>query len=285
MGPNLIGRKFQVKNFPSDTSVSGIFPCSSVCIKTFHRLGIASLYRFSSNEMDPKVAKLLEGKSDEDRIKAIAFSFGCLLTRPTANSPPDAPMKGKNLKLRSLHRTIFELILSWCTIPSQMNGERRRSREANRNIPLRNWATKKIVQVLTENFIHFIYLLLNSFVRRTATKSDCALEASVLTRGFRIAMSFRVQRKIFIGLICFSEWWMSDECSLKEIMFFCNDLFCTSSQQGIELAHEWFSIQEAQQMQVIPSKVKYHATSSGCNGSSSLFVSVSKLNNSWNYGL
>lgn len=79
-----------------------------------------------------------------------------------------------------------------------MNGERRRSREANRNIPLRNLATKKIVQVLTENFIHFIYLLLNTFVRRRATKGDCALEASSLTRGFRIAMSFRVQRKIFI---------------------------------------------------------------------------------------
>lgn len=148
--------------------------------------------------MDPKVAELLKGKSDEGKFQAIAFSFGCLLTRPTANSPPDAPMKGKNLKLRSLHRTIIELILSWCTIPSQMNGERRRSREANRNIPLRNWATKKIVQVLTENFIHFIYLLLNLFVRRRATKSDCALEASALTRGFRIAMSFRVQRKIFI---------------------------------------------------------------------------------------
>ena len=148
--------------------------------------------------MDPKVAELLKGKSDEGKFQAIAFSFGCLLTRPTANSPPDAPMKGKNLKLRSLHRTIFELILSWCTIPSQMSGERRRSREANRNIPLRNWATRKMVQVLTENFIHFIYLLLNSFVRRKATKSDCALEASVLTRGFRIAMSFRVQRKIFI---------------------------------------------------------------------------------------
>ena len=148
--------------------------------------------------MDPKVAELLKGKSDEGKFQAIAFSFGCLLTRPTANSPPDAPMKGKNLKLRSLHRTIFELILSWCMIPSQMSGERRRSREANRNIPLRNWATRKMVQVLTENFIHFIYLLLNSFVRRKATKSDCALEASVLTRGFRIAMSFRVQRKIFI---------------------------------------------------------------------------------------
>lgn len=111
MGPNLIGRKFQVKNFPSHTSVSGIFPCSSVCIKTFHRLGIASLYRFSSNEMDPKVAKLLEGKSDEDRIKAIAFSFGCLLTRPTANSPPDAPMKDERRakeKSRSEPKYSFE---------------------------------------------------------------------------------------------------------------------------------------------------------------------------------
>ena len=148
--------------------------------------------------MDPKVAKLLEGKSDEDRIKAIAFSFGCLLTRPTANSPPDAPMKGKNLKLQSLHRTIFELILSWCTIPSQMNGERRRSREANRNIPLRNWATKKMVQVFTEHFIRFVFLLFSTLVRRRATQSDCAHEASSLTRGFRIAMSFRVQCKIFI---------------------------------------------------------------------------------------
>lgn len=201
MGPNLIGRKFQVKNFPSHTSVSGIFPCSSVCIKTFHCLGIASLYRFSSNEMDPKVAKLLEGKSDEDRIKAIAFSFGCLLTRPTANSPPDAPMK-----------------------------DERRAKEKSRSEP------KYSFEELSDE------------------------EDS-------------------------SEWWMSDECSPKEIRFFCDDLFCTSSQQGIELAHEWFSIQGAQQMQVISSKVKYHATSSGCNGSSSLFVSVSKLNNSWNYGL
>ena len=96
---------------------------------------------------------------------------------------------------------------------------------------------------------------------------------------------FVCSARYLFGLICFSEWWMSDECSPKEIRFFCDDLFCTSSQQGIELAHEWFSIRGAQQMQVISSKVKYHATSSGCNGSSSLFVSVSKLNNSWNYGL
>ncbi|KAL9965952.1 hypothetical protein ACROYT_G029826 [Oculina patagonica] len=43
--------------------------------------------------MDPKVEKLLEGKSDEERFQAIAFSFQCLLTRPTCNSYRDAPMK------------------------------------------------------------------------------------------------------------------------------------------------------------------------------------------------
>ena len=47
------------------------------------------------NAMDPKVAKLLEGKTDQEKFQAIAFSFGCLLTRPTINSPVDAPMKGK----------------------------------------------------------------------------------------------------------------------------------------------------------------------------------------------
>lgn len=88
------------------------FPAQAFALKHFTASVSPVSIDFSSNEMDPKVAKLLEGKSDEDRIKAIAFSFGCLLTRPTANSPPDAPMKGKNLKLRSLHRTIFELILS-----------------------------------------------------------------------------------------------------------------------------------------------------------------------------
>ncbi|CAH3146070.1 unnamed protein product [Pocillopora meandrina] len=55
--------------------------------------------------MDPKVAELLKGKSDEGKFQAIAFSFGCLLTRPTANSPPDAPMKGKNLKAKEKSRS------------------------------------------------------------------------------------------------------------------------------------------------------------------------------------
>ena len=93
MSDLLIGRTSR-SNFFGDTSAAGIFPFSSVYIQTFHHLGNASLDRFSSNEMDPKVAKLLEGKSDEVKFQAIAYSFRCLLTRPTANSPPDAPMKG-----------------------------------------------------------------------------------------------------------------------------------------------------------------------------------------------
>lgn len=53
------------------------------------------------NAMDPKVAKLLEGKTDQEKFQAIAFSFRCLLTRPTINSNVDAPMKGKTVDIYS----------------------------------------------------------------------------------------------------------------------------------------------------------------------------------------
>lgn len=54
------------------------------------------------NAMDPKVAKLLEGKTDQEKFQAIAFSFRCLLTRPTINSNVDAPMKGKTVDIYSV---------------------------------------------------------------------------------------------------------------------------------------------------------------------------------------
>ena len=59
------------------------------------------------NAMDPKVAKLLEGKTDQEKFQAIAFSFGCLLTRPTINSPVDAPMKGKTARIYSILGCVF----------------------------------------------------------------------------------------------------------------------------------------------------------------------------------
>lgn len=61
--------------------------------------------------MNPKVAELLEGKSDDEKFQAIAFSLACLLTRPTANSPPDAPMKDERRakeKSRSEPKYSFE---------------------------------------------------------------------------------------------------------------------------------------------------------------------------------
>ena len=63
--------------------------------------------------MNPKVAELLEGKSDDEKFQAIAFSLACLLTRPTANSPPDAPMKGKDLNyVRFTEQFTYDLMLS-----------------------------------------------------------------------------------------------------------------------------------------------------------------------------
>ena len=61
------------------------------------------------NAMDPKVAKLLEGKTDQEKFQAIAFSFQCLLTRPTINSNVDAPMKGKTVHIYSILGCAFTL--------------------------------------------------------------------------------------------------------------------------------------------------------------------------------
>ena len=43
--------------------------------------------------MDPKVVELLEGKPDEHKYQAIAYSFACLLTGPKGNTSRDARIK------------------------------------------------------------------------------------------------------------------------------------------------------------------------------------------------
>lgn len=40
--------------------------------------------------MDPIVKKLLEGKPEDEKYEAIAFSFACLLTGPRANKSADS---------------------------------------------------------------------------------------------------------------------------------------------------------------------------------------------------
>ncbi|XP_068686170.1 uncharacterized protein [Montipora capricornis] len=41
------------------------------------------------NAMDPRVEKLLEGKSDVVKSQAIVFAIACSSTRPTRNSSPE----------------------------------------------------------------------------------------------------------------------------------------------------------------------------------------------------
>lgn len=48
--------------------------------------------------MDPKVEKLLEGKSTEYKFQAIAFSVACTLTRPTGNTSPEISILDRELK-------------------------------------------------------------------------------------------------------------------------------------------------------------------------------------------
>ncbi|KAM7427148.1 hypothetical protein ABFA07_021667 [Porites harrisoni] len=46
--------------------------------------------------MDPIVKKLLEGKPEDEKYQAIAFSFACLLTGPRANQSRDAPFNSEH---------------------------------------------------------------------------------------------------------------------------------------------------------------------------------------------
>ena len=52
--------------------------------------------------MDPVVKKLLEGKPEDEKYQAIAFSFACLLTGPRANQYRGDPFNsGKIFKALS----------------------------------------------------------------------------------------------------------------------------------------------------------------------------------------
>lgn len=48
--------------------------------------------------MDPKVEKLLEGKSEEERFQAIIFAIACASTRPKANTSREAPIFSGELR-------------------------------------------------------------------------------------------------------------------------------------------------------------------------------------------
>ncbi|XP_068733879.1 uncharacterized protein [Montipora capricornis] len=69
--------------------LSGIFAYKSFSLTQHHF--ISSLKRRTShpNAMDPRVEKLLEGKSDVVKSQAIVFAIACSSTRPTRNSSPE----------------------------------------------------------------------------------------------------------------------------------------------------------------------------------------------------
>ena len=58
--------------------------------------------------MDPKVDKLLEGKSTEYKLQAIAFSVACTLTRPTGNTSPEISIFDREFFVLST-RTVVSL--------------------------------------------------------------------------------------------------------------------------------------------------------------------------------
>lgn len=73
----------------------------------FKQLSSCSRLR-NPNAMDPKVEKLLEGKSTEYKFQAIAFSVACTLTRPTGNTSPEISILDREFFVLST-RTVVSL--------------------------------------------------------------------------------------------------------------------------------------------------------------------------------
>ena len=99
--------RFASSTFKTTKSLTQVFICLGIFPAT-QRLNFGSVSEspFSlvkQNVMDPIVKKLLEGKPEDEKYQAIAFSFACLLTGPRANQSRDAPFNsGKILGLLSL---------------------------------------------------------------------------------------------------------------------------------------------------------------------------------------
>ena len=63
--------------------------------------------------MNPKVEKLLEGKSDDEKFQAYAFSFACVLTRPKGNTSREAPIfNGELRRCAQLYFAVFVAFFS-----------------------------------------------------------------------------------------------------------------------------------------------------------------------------
>ena len=88
----------------------GIFPGTQRL--NFGSVGESPFSLVKQNVMDPIVKKLLEGKPEDEKYQAIAFSFACLLTGPRANQSRDAPFNsGKILGLLT-----FKFLLAFCLV-------------------------------------------------------------------------------------------------------------------------------------------------------------------------
>ena len=101
-----------VENFPFRQEGCGVFSLLKYFWSKVLRFRHLANFAVILNAMDPKVAKLLEGKTDQQKFQAIAFSFRCLLTRPTINSNVDAPMKGKTASIYFNLGCVFTVVLS-----------------------------------------------------------------------------------------------------------------------------------------------------------------------------
>lgn len=134
-------------------------------------LGFKQLSSYSRlrnpNAMDPKVDKLLEGKSTEYKLQAIAFSVACTLTRPTGNTSPEISIFDREFFVLSTRTVVSLWIRISISVPhnlilcSQMNSKEVKKKWKGQNFHLKKRAMKKnskvcFYSVVIISFYHHI---------------------------------------------------------------------------------------------------------------------------------
>lgn len=185
--------------------LSRYFPVISAhkYILGFKQLSSCSRLR-NPNAMDPKVEKLLEGKSTEYKFQAIAFSVACTLTRPTGNTSPEISILDREFFVLSTRTVVSLWIRISISLPhnlvfilcSQVNSKEVKKKWKGRNFHSKKRAMKKNSTVC---FYSVVVLSFHHHIRIACKSLWILFRCFAILRRFRISSSMYC---IILQLLC-----------------------------------------------------------------------------------
>ena len=163
----------------------------------------------SPNAMDPRVEKLLEGKSTDYKFQAIAFSVACTLTRPTGNTSPEISIFDREFFVLLAHTVVSLWVRISISLPhnlvfilrSQMNSKGVEKQWKSPNFHSKKRAMKKNSKVW---FYSLVILSFQHHIRIACRSLWILFRCLTILRRFGISSSMYC---IILQLLC--EPWIS----------------------------------------------------------------------------